>query len=348
LPSPQLWSRKFWVPVGREPYLSYGFCLWLALSEHLTQGIIELRDAIAEKHRVNSDEILISAGGKEGIFSLFLSTVNKKDEILIPEPQWPAYHAYARLCQAKIIPINTRIEDLYEPSIEEIKNKINSKTKILIINSPNNPTGAVYSKSFMRGVSDLADDYRFLLLSDEIYSNYDYSGHFLSACNLGENVIVMDGFSKAYGMTGLRLCYLIGKKEMISKINKIHAYIVGNASSITQYAAIHIFNEKDYVKRNKEEMKERSELAFNILRNTKILHMYKPKGAFYIFPKYKQENSSVRICNDILIKKKVALVPGSVFNGENCFRIAFSQPQSVLKQGLIRIRDYFNEETYDN
>jgi aspartate aminotransferase len=312
----------------------------------LSQGILELREGIAEKHGVNPDEILICAGGKEGIFSLFLSIINDKDNVLIPEPQWPAYNAYAHLCQAKIISIKTRIEELYEPSIEEIKHKINSKTKILIINSPNNPTGTVYSKSFMRGVTDLADDYGFLLLSDEIYSNYVYSGDFLSACNLGENVIVIDGFSKTYGMTGLRLCYLIGKKEIVAKINKIHGYIIGNAPSLTQYAAIHILNKKEYIERNKAEMKERSRLAFNILKNTKMLKIYRPKGAFYIFPKYKQKISSVDICNDILIKKKVALVPGSAFKGEGCFRIAFSQPQSLLEKGLIRIRDYFNEEEH--
>jgi aspartate aminotransferase len=312
----------------------------------LSQGVLELRESIAEKHSVNAEEVLISVGGKEGVFSLFLSIVNSNDEILVPEPQWPAYHAYAHLCQAKIIPVTTRIEDLYEPSLEEIKNKINGKTKILIVNSPNNPTGAVYSKSFMRGVSDLAEDHGFLLLSDEIYSNYDYSGAFQSACNLGENVVVLDGFSKAYGMTGLRLCYLIGKKEIISKINKIHGYIVGNAPSLTQYAAIHLLNEKDYIRRNREEMKKRSRLAFRILRDAKTLEVYRPKGAFYIFPKYGQEISSASICNELLIKKKVAVVPGSAFGREHCFRIAFSQPQSILTQGLTRIRDYFNEEAH--
>jgi aspartate aminotransferase len=307
----------------------------------LSRGIHELRQNIAERYGVSSKEVLVIAGGKEGIFSLFLASINPGDEVIFPVPSWPAYGAYLTLCDAKPKMVDTTIEENFEPSIAILREVVSKKTKMIVFNSPNNPTGAVYSPKVMKAAAELADENDFLFLSDEIYSNYDYSGTFVSALEMGENVVVLDGFSKTFGMTGLRLCYLIGNKELIDSVNKIHAYNAGNASSIIQYASVGLFHEKVVMQKNKNEMRRRNELAYNILKNVPGLKVNKPKGAFYSFPRYEAGQQSVEMCKEILLEQGVGLVPGAVFNAEKHFRIAYSQPKDILKEGLERIRAYF-------
>jgi len=206
----------------------------------LSQGIPELRERIAKNYDADKDEVLISAGGKEGTFSFFLTCVDEGDEVLFPEPAWPPYRAYTNLCKAHPCGLPTTIENDFIPSLDDIKEKITGKTRLVIVNSPNNPTGAVYPSSLLKGLAELADDEGFMLFSDEIYSNYVHDGPFRSAAEYGENVVVLDGFSKTFGMTGIRLCYLVGRKDILKSVNKIHGYNMGNAPSLAQYAALGI------------------------------------------------------------------------------------------------------------
>ena len=144
-------------------------------------GIRELREAIAEYHSTKSEEVLVTAGGKEGVCSLFLAFVNPADEVVVPEPAWPAFRAYTALCGARYVPLPTSIEKEFEPSIEDLTSVLTKKTKMVVLNSPNNPTGSVYSSRLIQEAAQLAEKKGFVLVSDEIYSNYDYSGYFKSA-----------------------------------------------------------------------------------------------------------------------------------------------------------------------
>ncbi len=306
-----------------------------------TTGIKELREELAERHKADFSEILVSVGGKEGVCSLFLAMVNEGDEVVFPEPAWPAYRAYSAMCGAEVKNIPTSVENNFEPTIDSLHENVSNKTKLVAINSPNNPTGASYQKEFIKAAAELADDYGFILLSDEIYSNYDYEERFVSARGMGENVVVLDGYSKTFAATGLRVCYLVGNKELIKQVNKIHAYNVGNAPSAVQYGVLGLYNEKKYMEKNHKEMKSRNDLVYDVLKETPGLEISKSKGAFYLFPKYSLNMSSVELCADILEQQEVGLVPGSAFGGEEHFRIAYSQPKHILEQGTKRINDYF-------
>ena len=312
-----------------------------------SQGIPELRDRIGRKYGVTRDEVLVSAGGKEGIFSLFLSLVGEGDEVLFPEPAWPPVRAYTQLCGGRPIAVRTKIENEFIPTLEDFREKISSRTKLVVINSPNNPTGAVYPAGLVRGLAETADELGFVLLSDEIYSNYDYSGDFTTAMGCGENVVVLDGFSKTFGLTGIRLCYLVGNKELIRMVNKIHGYNMGNAPSLSQHAATSIMDESDYMKGNRDKMRGRVEMAHDVLKDTPGLSIYMPKGAFYMLPEYHVNLNSVELANDLLRRKKVAVVPGIGFGAERSFRIAFSQSKSILEEGVLKIREYFREARYE-
>jgi len=308
-----------------------------------SQGIPELRDRIGKNYGVTKEEVLISAGGKEGIFSLFLSLVGEGDEVLFPEPAWPPVRAYTQLCGGRPIAVKAKIGNEFIPTLQEFREKVSPRTKLVVINSPNNPTGAVYPTGLVRGLAEMADELGFILLSDEIYSNYDYSGDFATALGCGENVVVLDGFSKTFGLTGIRLCYLVGNNKLIRMVNKIHGYNMGNAPSLSQHAAISIMDERDYMMGNRDEMRDRIEMAHDILKDTPGISIYMPKGAFYMLPEYHVNLNSVELANDMLRKKKVAVVPGIGFGAGRSFRIAFSQPKSIIKEGIIKIREYFRE-----
>ncbi len=307
----------------------------------LSQGITELRERIGKRYGARPEEVLISGGGKEGIFSFFLSMVNEGDEVIIPDPSWPPYRAYSSLCGARTRTVVTEISEDFEPSPEAIKESIGPRTKLLVINSPNNPTGAVYGKELIRTAAELADDHDFLLLSDEIYSNYDYSGEFISARDYGENVMVIDGFSKTYSMTGIRLCYLVGGSEVMKVVNKIHGFNMGNAPSLSQHGIMDVLAEDDYRRDCRDEMKRRRDMVWDVLNDVPGLTVNRPRGAFYMFPGYEGGSPSTFLCEDILGRKKVALVPGIGFGAEGHFRIAFSQPYDLLREGVEAIADYF-------
>lgn len=321
----------------------------------LSQGIPELRERIGDLYGGDADEVLVCAGGKEGIMSLFTSMVNPGDEVIIPVPAWPPFMTYTSLCDGRRVPLTCRLEDDFEPSIEAIREKITKRTKMLVLNSPNNPTGAVYPKETVRAAVELADDHGFLVLSDEIYSNFIYSGEFVSARDYGENVVVLDGFSKTYAMTGIRLCYLVGQAEIVRKINKIHGYIMGNAPSLAQYGALEVLDEDDgneYRRTCRKMMRERRDIVHDTLSGTPGLRTYRPKGAFYMFPRYEfpgcsGERDSVSLCEDILERKKIALIPGTGFGADGHFRIAASQPADILRTGVERLSEYFEEVCHE-
>lgn len=315
-------------------------------------GTNELRQAIAEKlNKENgvpykASEVLITVGLSEAVFDVLCTILNEGDEILVPNPVWINYLNVPKLLGAVPITYELKEENQYQINLGEIKRKISPKTKAMVIVTPNNPTGSILSFDILKGLSDIAIENDILVISDEIYERliYDNEKHISIASFPGmkERTFTMNGFSKAYSMTGWRIGYVAAPEEYITVMNKIHQHNTTCAPSFAQAASvIALRDEQDEVNKMVEEYARRRDYAVNAINSIPGISCVCPKGAFYIFINIKSlGKTSAEISNYLLENAKIACVPGDVFgtNGEGYLRMSFANSYENIVEGCKRLK----------
>lgn len=319
-------------------------------------GIAELRAEIASKverryglHYDADQEILITVGGSEAIDNTLRAFVGPGDEVLVPEPSFVCYTPLVIMAGATPVPLPTVAEDQFKITPERLRAAITPRTKLLVLPYPNNPTGAIMTRDELEAVAEVLRDTNILVLSDEIYCDLTYQGEhvcFAEIDGMKERTVVVGGFSKSYAMTGWRLGWAMGPKEMMSPICKIHQFGIMSAPTTAQFAGIEALRTgDDDVRRMKMQYDLRRRYLVDELRDMG-LECFEPLGAFYVFPSIKSTGlSSEEFCNRLLEDQKVAVVPGNAFgdSGEGHIRISYSYSMSHLREAMSRMRAFLKK-----
>ena len=320
-------------------------------------GLIELRRSIAKytKRKINVEydpekEIIVTVGGSEAIDLGIRALVNPGDEVLIVEPCFMCYAPIVELTCGIPVSIETKAENEFKLTAEELKAKITDKTKLLILPYPNNPTGAIMTKEELEPIAEVLRDTNIMVLSDEIYSELTYGGNrhcsITELDGMKERTLLVNGFSKAFAMTGWRLGYIAGPAPIIKQMLKIHQYAIMSSPTISQYAAIEALEACDNeVEKMVNEYNVRRRWLVNAL-NEIGLTCFEPKGAFYVFPSIKSTGlTSQQFCDRLLFGHKVAVVPGDAFGecGEGHIRISYAYSLKHLMEAVSRISEFLNE-----
>lgn len=320
------------------------------------KGIAPLRNAIAEKimskHSVKYDadeEILVTVGGSEAIDIALRGIIDPGDEVLVVEPSFVCYAPLVELIGGVAVPVPTRIENNFKLTVEDLEGKITDRTKMIILPFPNNPTGAIMTREDLEPIADFLRDTNIIILSDEIYSELTYGRKHCSITELPdmqERTILVNGFSKAYAMTGWRLGYVAAPQPITSQIAKVHQYAIMCSPFVSQNAAIAALSSCDAeVKKMADEYNTRR--RFLVQEFNRIgLTCFNPEGAFYVFPCIKSTGlTSEEFCERLLYEELVAAVPGNAFgaSGEGYIRISYAYSIKHLREAMKRIEKFVNK-----
>ena len=322
-------------------------------------GTPALKKAIIKKFKRENklnyklEEITVGTGGKQVLYNTFMATLNKGDEVIIPAPFWVSYPDMVLLAGGKPKIVKCDEKDGFKITPSKLKAAISKKTKWIILNSPSNPTGSGYNKSEIQNLAKvLLNNKKVHILSDDIYEHvkYDNFKFFTIAqiSKLKSRTLTMNGVSKSYAMTGWRIGYAAGPKDIISAIRKIQSQSTSNPSSISQAAAVEALNGKqDFIKKRAKSFKERRDYVVKSLNNINGISCLKPNGAFYVFPNCKKLlNKKTKLKKDIdfvqklLEKQNVAAVQGSAFGLDGYFRISYATSMAKLKIAMKRIKKF--------
>lgn len=318
-------------------------------------GLLELRQEISKKLRKENNiiadpksEIVVTSGATQAIFLVLSCLLNQGDEVLLPTPIFPAYAACVNLAGGVCVEAPTLEDEGFELDLHAMGQRVSSRTKLLIINSPCNPTGSVLSRKSIERACEFATAHGLYIVSDEIYEKFVYGdrGEFSPASipEFRDNVITINGFSKTFGMTGWRLGYAAGNQEVVSAMIRFNMYNAVCVNSFTQIAGVAALRHSgSFFKRILAQYKKKLQIVSDYLDDMGWEYQ-KPAGSFYIFPRLpsKTESDSMTYSKKLLQSQKVATIPGSSFGdaGERHVRISFSVPDSDLKMGLDRIRKF--------
>jgi aspartate/methionine/tyrosine aminotransferase len=317
-----------------------------------SRGILELREAICgdlKKRGVIADpihEILITPGTKHALYCSCLATLNPNDEVLILSPSWPTHYTCVQAAGGK--PIHVPTYDNYGFNEEAVKLGLSTNSKMILINSPNNPTGGGLSKSDIKAISEFAIDHDLLVISDEVYDRITYDNFkpvsIASLEGMKERTITLNGFSKTYAMTGWRLGYAATTREIISAMQTIQQATTTCPTSFVQKAGLEALNgSQDYVEHMVKEYDVRRRAIVKRLNEIPKVTCKMPKGAFYVFPDFSENKiSSIKLVEELLEKKGVNSTPGSAFGvfGEGHIRFSYSTSLPIIMKAMDRIEDY--------
>ena len=321
------------------------------------RGFLKLRAEISnfiERHYgVKYDpesEVLVTVGGSEAIDLCIRSLVNPGDEVLIPQPSFVCYVPITEMAGGVPVIIETKAEDKFRLTEEELEEKITDKTKLLILPYPNNPTGAVMRREDLEAVARVVERHNLLVLSDEIYSALTYGDTphvaFSAIPGMQERTILVNGFSKSHSMTGWRLGYAMGPKEIISLMTKLHQFAIMSAPTMSQYAAIEAMkNGDDDIEYMKSQYDMRRRLIVDGL-NSMGLRCFEPEGAFYVFPSVRSTGlTSMEFSERLIYSKRVAVVPGDAFGacGEGFVRISYCYSIKHITEALERMEAFLKD-----
>jgi aminotransferase len=319
-------------------------------------GLIELRKEISkyfertiDTHYDPEHEVIVTVGGSEGIDLCIRSMVEPGDEVLVVEPSFVCYSPIVEICGGKAVSIQTKVENEFRLTAQELRENISDKTKLLILPFPNNPTGAIMRREDLESIAQVLKDTNIIVLSDEIYSELTYSGKHVSFAQIEgmrERTVVINGFSKSFAMTGWRLGFVGGPEPIVSQLLKLHQYAIMCSPTVSQYAAVTALQSctGDIEKmKNEYDMRRRYVVdAFNKLG----LDCFTPQGAFYVFPCIKSTGlSSAEFCEKLIFSKKVAVVPGDAFGscGEGFVRVSYAYSINHLREAVKRIGEFLEE-----
>ena len=317
------------------------------------KGLLELRSGICDYYRRRfdvsynpEDNVIVTVGGSEAIDIVLRTIVQPGDEVILPTPAYVAYAAIIEMAGAKVVEVNLTEEDEFKLTPDALSKVISKKTKAVILNFPGNPTGGIMNYEDYKKIVPIIKENGIYAVTDEIYAELTYEGQHCSIAvfdEIKDKVIVINGFSKAYSMTGYRIGYVLAHKELIEMINKIHQYTIMCAPTSSQYAAIEAVKNGD---NDIEEMfisfKQRRNYIVNEL-NRIGLKTHMPKGAFYVFPSIKCTGlSSEAFCEKLLDEQNLALVPGNAFGdaGEGYVRISYAYSMEEIKQAIAKLEEF--------
>ena len=320
------------------------------------KGFQQLRDEISKymKRRYDldydsKDNIVVTVGGSEAIDLAIRTLTDPGDDVLIVQPSFVCYEPLTLMAGANPVIIETKAENRFKLLKDELECAITDKTKLLILPYPNNPTGGIMNREDLESIAKIIREHDLMVISDEIYSELTYTGSHVSIANIQdmkERVVVINGFSKSYAMTGWRLGYACGPKPVIDMMTKLHQFCIMSAPTTAQYAAIEALRYgDDDIQRMRDEYDMRRKLVVTKL-NDIGLETFMPEGAFYCFPCIKTTGlSSDEFCTRLLMEKKVALVPGNAFGecGEGYCRLSYSYSLKHLKKALRLIGEFVKE-----
>jgi aspartate aminotransferase len=325
-------------------------------------GMPELKKAVQTKFkRENSldyslDQIIIGCGAKHCLYNLFQAILNRNDEVIIPAPYWVSYPDMVLLADGKPVIMPTEEEHNFEIEIKELEKSITERTKAIIINSPSNPTGCVYSTKKLKELADFLSDKDIYVVSDEIYEHLVYDGaKAVSIASMSEEMkektVVVNGVSKTYSMTGWRIGYAAGPKEIIRAMDTLQSQSTSNPTSIAQAAAVEALNgEQHMIKNMVKEFSERRNYIVDALNGIPGITCKKPAGAFYVFPgisdlygkKYERFviNNSLDFSSILLEKARVAVIPGAGFGNDKHVRLSYACSMDNIRKGVERIKEF--------
>ena len=325
-------------------------------------GTPALKKAIVNKFskdnniEYNMDEIIVSVGGKQVLYNALMSSINPGDEVIIPSPYWVSYPDMVALAGGIPIIVEGKESNNFKVIPDDIKNKISDKTKWIIINSPSNPTGSSYTKSELEDLGNLLLNYEnIFIMSDDIYEKIIYDDFkFYSLAEvvpaLKDRILTVNGVSKAYAMTGWRIGYAGGPKELISSMAKLQSQSTSNPSSISQAAALAALEgPEEFLSERNDKFRIRRDMVVDMLNNCNGLSCLKPSGAFYVYPSCsgvigkaltngKVIENSIDFSSYLLESEGVAVVPGSAFGADPFFRISYATSDSILEEACKRIK----------
>ena len=335
-----------------------------AIDENITtytinSGLPKLKEAIIyrlkQDHNLNykPDEIIVSSGAKHSLYNLCMAILDEGDEVIIPAPYWVSYPHMVKLADGVPVVVSAKEENGFRITPEEFQEAITTKTKAIMLNNPSNPTGGVYYKDQLEEIIKIAIENNLYIISDEIYEKLIYDDFkFYSAASFGDlakkQTIIINGVSKAYAMTGWRIGYAVGAKEIIGAMGKIQSHSTSNACSISQYASIEAFTgPQDEIKKMVVEFEKRRNYMFERFEKIENVSCYKSQGAFYLFPNFskyynksyegKLLKDSEELCYYFLKKAHVAVVPGSAFGANDFIRFSYATSMELIEESMDRI-----------
>jgi len=317
-------------------------------------GTLQLREAISRKLLQENEieanpktEITVTAGGFAAMFATIQATINPGDEVIVLQPSWPSYAGFVRLADGVPVPVSLRGPD-FEPSRADLKGRITERTKMILVNSPNNPTGAVYSPNCLLELAKLAVEHGLLVLTDEVYEKIVFDGnkHFsiASRSEFKDSTITVNSFSKTYAMTGWRIGYVAANEAITNGIRKMHGYMASCAPSSAQKAALEaLLGPQDCISEMIDEYRRRRDLIVRGLNQIDGFQCMPPEGTFYAFPSVRRIGiPSARIAEELLERARLAGIPGSAFGeaGEGYLRLSFATSQRNIGEALARIKTW--------
>ena len=318
-----------------------------------SSGIPELRAAISEKLKAENgldykpSQIIVTCGAKHACFNAMLATLDPGDEVIIPAPYWLSYPEMAKLVGAVPVIVPTKAENNYKITPEEFRDAMTPRTKMIIINSPGNPTGSVYTENELAGLADVALDEDILILSDEIYEKLIYDGvKHVSIATLSKDVynltLTVNGFSKPYAMTGWRLGYIAAPEGVAKAIDSLQSHSTSNPTSFAQKGALAAYKgSQDCVTQMVAEYDARRKLICGLLDAIPNLKYVKPQGAFYVLVDISATGqNSTQFAERLLDKQKVAVVPGVAFGDDKTVRLSYATSRANIEEGLKRIASF--------
>jgi len=322
-----------------------------------TTGIPELKKAIVEKFKqdnrieYNPEAIIVSCGAKQSIFNILMTLVDFDDEVIIPSPYWVSYPEMVNLCGGRPIFLETKPENNFKLRPKDLEKIISPKTKVLILNSPGNPSGCVYEELELKEIALICAKKKIFVISDEIYEKliYDNKKH-ISIASLGKDIyeitFTVNGVSKAYAMTGWRIGYAAGPQEIIEAMAKLQDHSTSNPTSISQKAALAALLKVDenFSEKMRLEFQRRRDYALARLIKMKKINFVKPQGAFYIFCDIaKTKLDSLTFASRLLEEEKVAVIPGKGFGRDDYIRISFATSLEEIEKGMDRLEKWLTK-----
>lgn len=317
-------------------------------------GMMELREEICNylKRRFdltyNYKETLVTVGGSEAIAVAMKTLLNPGDEVLVPEPSFVCYKPCTIIAGGTPIPVKTTADNSFKLTKEDVLKHLTPKTKLLVLSYPNNPTGAVMTKEDLEEIVEVVKENNLMVISDEIYAELTYGRKHTSIASfpdMKDRTILVNGFSKAYAMTGWRMGYVCGNEEVIKAMTKVHQYEIMCAPTVSQFAAVEALKNGDSaIEEMRDEYDRRRRLIVDGF-NSLGLTCFEPQGAFYIFPSIQKTGmKSDEFCEKLLMEKKLALVPGTAFgeSGEGFLRVSYAYSVKQITEALDRLTDFMN------
>ncbi|MEG2809293.1 MAG: pyridoxal phosphate-dependent aminotransferase [Akkermansia sp.] len=316
-------------------------------------GLLSLREAIAEKLAKDNNlayeptQIIVSAGAKHACYNSLLAVISEGDEVIIPAPYWVSYPEMVRMCGGVPVIVETTADSGWKMTAEQFEEAMTPRTKLVIINTPTNPTGAVYTEEELRSIGEVAVSEDILILSDEIYEHLVYGeGKHVSIASLSSAIynltITVNGFSKGYAMTGWRLGYTAAPKEIAKAIQTIQDHTTSNTCTFAQFGAIAALKgPQTFISDMRDEYDMRRQYVLERLNAIPNISVVEPKGAFYFFvDTSKLGLTSLNLCDKLLERYKVATIPGVAFGNDKSLRISYCTTLDILKEGLDRFEAF--------